>query len=68
MFLPKDSIASATCIANSRVGASTINCGFLTEVSIFANAGKPNAAVLPVPVCASPKTSLPDNNSGMVRA
>ena len=68
MFLPKLSIASATCIANSRVGANTINCGFFNETSILARAGKPKAAVLPVPVCASPNTSLPANNGGIVFA
>ena len=30
------------------------------------NKGKPNAAVLPVPVCASPtKSVVPDNNTGI---
>ena len=40
-------------------------CGFLTSGLIFCNIGIEYAAVLPVPVCACPITSIPSNTAGM---
>ena len=58
---------SATWSASSRVGVNTkarIGClageALLLAIGkIFCRIGKTNAAVLPVPVCAAPMTSLP---------
>ncbi len=60
--------ASATWIANSRVGASTSTCGACCAGSSRAIAGSANAAVLPVPVWAWPRTSRPASSGGMVAA
>ena len=49
IFLPYLKSSSLTCVASSRVGVITkIPTPFLT--SILLRAGRPNAAVLPVPV------------------
>ncbi|KYF81287.1 hypothetical protein BE18_40570 [Sorangium cellulosum] len=60
---------SPTCAASSRVGVSTSTrsprwvgaplCARRCRI------GKANAAVLPVPVCAHPRTSLPSRIGGM---
>ena len=60
--------ASATWSASSRVGASTSAWVALLLVSIFDRIGTANAAVLPVPVCASPTTSEPAIRAGIVAA
>ena len=52
-------------MASSRVGAITNNCGCFAAGSIFAKRGKENAAVLPLPVCAIPSTSLPSKRAGI---
>ena len=52
-------------MASSRVGQRMIACGFLFFGSIFCNSGIPNAAVLPVPVCACPMISSPCSSSGI---
>ena len=65
MYLASFLISSATCTASSLVGQSTIACGFLTSGLIFCNIGIEYAAVLPVPVCACPITSIPSNTAGM---
>lgn len=58
--------ASATCNANSRVGASTSAWVCFLVTSILDRIGMANAAVLPVPVCAIPTTSEPASSAGMV--
>ena len=60
--------ASQTCSASSRVGASTSACGDFCFRSRRDRIGSANAAVLPVPVCASPTTSRPPSRVGMVAA
>ena len=54
--------SSATCIANSLVGAKISDLGILDfdfpELNISAK-GIMNEPVLPVPVCAQPNKSLP---------
>ena len=60
--------ASETCSASSRVGASTSACGFFRLRSSWDRIGTANAAVLPVPVCASPTTWRPSSRAGMVAA
>ena len=52
-------------MASSRVGARTKSCGAFRFASIFIKKGIENAAVLPLPVCAIPNTSLPANNRGI---
>ena len=59
-------MASATWIASSRVGVMTRACTRRCAGSIAESIGSANAAVLPVPVCARPRTSRPDSSSGMV--
>src|SRR5690625_5788298 len=58
-------MASATCMASSRVGASTRPWTSRTDGSTAASSGSPNAAVLPVPVCATPITSRPSSSEGI---
>src|ERR1700722_6071168 len=54
------------CIHNSRVGQTTSACGNFCASSTSCNSGRPKAAVLPVPVCASPTRSfVPLNNTGI---
>src|SRR5699024_5430314 len=60
-----EEMASATCMASSRVGASTRPWTSRTDGSTAASSGSPNAAVLPVPVCATPITSRPSSNEGI---
>ena len=55
----------AVCIASSRVGHSTSACTVLSAGSSFSMSGMPNAAVLPVPVCAWPMMSFPSSMGGM---
>ena len=52
-------ISSVTCTHSSRVGVSTSACTCALHGSIFSTIGMPNAAVLPVPVCAWPMRSSP---------
>ena len=61
--------SSAIWIDNSRVGARISACGLSSPGSLHWMIGMPNAAVLPVPVCACPIRSFsPDRSFGMVRA
>src|SRR4051812_47737199 len=65
-----DAKAVADWMASSRVGARIKARGLCaTGATRFAasicSKGKPNAAVLPVPVWAMPKTSLPERMSGI---
>ena len=69
---PSGRIASATCIASSRVGTSTRPRGafdirFDPDVASLASIGRPKAIVLPPPVWARPSTSRPARASGMAR-
>ena len=50
---------------SSRVGVSTSACTSETSGSMYSAIGSPNAAVLPVPVCAWPITSLPSSTDGI---
>ena len=59
-------MASATWIASSRVGVRISAWGARTAGSIRDSSGSANAAVLPVPVWARPRTSRPSSSSGMV--
>ena len=61
---------SATCAASSRVGVSTkTRICFLPILGCvcesLSSSGKVNPAVLPVPVCAAAKTSLPSITVGI---
>ncbi len=64
-FSANPSIASATCRASSRVGASTRIWAPLTDGSIRESKGREKAAVLPVPVWATPRKSLPASRGSM---
>ena len=55
-------------IQPDEVRDNTKTCGSFCFKSRLDSNGSANAAVLPVPVCASPSTSLPSNNKGMVCA
>ncbi len=63
-YFPYFSKFSATCMASSRVGSIISERGMralarpLARISII---GSVKDAVLPVPVCATPKTSRPIN-------
>src|SRR6478609_791369 len=51
---------------NSLVGQTTNAWGYLSASETNCNKGKPKAAVLPVPVCASPiKSFVPLNKTGI---
>src|SRR3712207_1035557 len=50
---------------SSRVGVSTSACTSSSAGSTNSIIGRPNAAVLPVPVCAWPMTSCPARSSGI---
>ena len=73
VYLAYSSTCSATCTASSRVGSKTSartgwRAGDVEAFSCFimrCSSGKANAAVLPVPVCAAPITSLPSSTTGM---
>src|SRR5690606_38438807 len=54
-----------TWMASSRVGARTRAWTARTPGSTAARSGSPKAAVLPVPVCATPTTSRPARSSGI---
>ena len=60
--------SSATWIASSRVGQRMIACVLRLSGSIFWSIGIPNAAVLPVPVCAWPIMSFPSIWTGIAWA
>src|SRR5437867_5615530 len=64
MYLANRLISVATCTASSLVGASIRACTGPFAL-ILCNIGRPKAAVLPVPVCACPTTSLPSKTSGI---
>ena len=57
--------ASATCMASSRVGVRTSAWTPRWVGSTAASSGSPNAAVLPVPVWATPVMSRPASSAGM---
>ena len=57
IYLAKSSRSLPICKQSSRVGESINACGADIEVSVRCKTGKPNAAVLPVPVCANATTS-----------
>ncbi len=65
---PSREISSVTCTHSSRVGVRTSAWTCMLEGSIFSTIGIPNAAVLPVPVCAWPMRSSPRRRGGMERA
>ena len=61
-------MASATCIASSRVGTSTSAAGRLRPspcAAIRCRSGSANAAVFPVPVAAWPSRSRPASSGGI---
>ena len=62
--LPNLYSSSDTCIASSLVGTITTASTPDFPLSLF-NIGSPNAAVLPVPVCACPTISLPAKITGI---
>ena len=73
--LPSTFASSWICTASSRVGAIMIARGLLTpsvavtgSVSRQLKVASRNAAVLPVPVCACPATSMPASARGRVPA
>ena len=57
-------MTSKTCLANSLVGIM-ISKDPLGDFINNSNIGIQKAAVLPVPVCAEPKISLPCNINGI---
>jgi len=65
IYLAKSLISSAACIASSLVGHSTTACKCLFAGSTCCKSGIPNAAVLPVPVCACPIISFPSSITGI---
>ena len=66
--MPLESLlaSSVICSANSRVGVSISACIVLSFIFIFSKIGSRKASVLPLPVWASPITSLPDFMAGML--
>ena len=58
MCLPNLFKSLAICTPNSRVGAIINACVDRLSKSILFKIGRPNAAVLPVPVCARPTKSV----------
>ncbi len=75
---PSGRSSSATWVASSRVGTNTRARGAFgvrlepddvePDDARRASIGKPNASVLPPPVCARPSTSRPARTSGIARA
>ena len=65
---PRLSISSATWTQSSRVGVRTSACTHRAAGSTFSTIGIPNAAVLPVPVCAWPMRSSPSLSGGIACA
>jgi hypothetical protein len=66
VFAPIWFISWATWMASSRVGTSTRAQGLLLlPLASFSTMGIPKAAVLPVPVWATPMMSLPFRRGGM---
>ena len=57
--------AWVTWMQSSRVGVITIACSSSESGSRYWSSGRPNAAVLPVPVWAWPITSCPASSSGI---
>ena len=57
--------ACVTWMHSSRVGVSTSACTLCSVGSMYSMIGSPNAAVLPVPVCAWPITSRPSSSDGI---
>jgi hypothetical protein len=62
--LPNLKISSDTCIASSLVGTIITASTSPLHFNLF-KIGRPNAAVLPVPVCACPTISLPSKITGI---
>ena len=58
--------SAVTWTANSLVGVSITACTSAWRVFMDSARGMPKAAVLPVPVCACPTTSLPFSRAGNV--
>ncbi len=61
-------MACADCMASSRVGARTRAWTSRSAGSIIASSGRPNAAVFPVPVWATPTTSRWSSSGGIAAA
>ncbi len=57
--------ACVTWMQSSRVGVSTSAWTSLTVGSTYSMIGRPNAAVLPDPVCAWPMMSFPCSSGGI---
>jgi hypothetical protein len=72
VWLPSTSASARICATSSRVGATTSARGPRRPGAPLFNRREKivirKAAVLPVPVCASPTTSEPDISAGMVAA
>ena len=71
MYLPYSTKFSATCNANSRVGSRIRLRGIRArarEPDRISISGNTKLAVLPVPVCAQPRTSRPMNTAGIACA
>ena len=67
MYLAILRSSSPIWIDSSQVGANTSAWVCRSDSSMPSISGMPNAAVLPVPVCAWPITSRPSSNSGITR-
>src|SRR4051794_6687361 len=65
LVLPYARSACVTWMHSSRVGVSTIAWTSSSSGSTDSRSGSPNAAVLPVPVCACPITSRPSSSGGI---
>ena len=66
MCVLKISISFTICKQSSRVGHTINACGCFLLSSSRCSKGNPNAAVLPVPVCARPiKSVVPLNKTGI---
>ena len=57
--------ACVTWMHSSRVGVRTSACTSGSLGSMYSMIGRPNAAVLPEPVCACPMTSRPSSIGGI---
>jgi len=68
MFAASLRIALLTWSASSRVGQSTSACSRIVSTSSACSRLKPNAAVLPLPVCACAITSQPSSIGGKLCA
>ena len=65
LLAPYARSACVTWMQSSRVGVSTSAWTLGSLGSAYSTMGRPNAAVLPVPVCAWPITSRPSRSGGM---